>query len=123
MDEAAQLARLAGATVVLLHVVDAMAHVTGFEPPLVHIQEVRPTFLRNGQALLDAARQTLEAQGIAAETVLLESRGERVSQLIADQASQRGCNLIVLGPMAAAAWTACCWAATPSRWPALQQCR
>lgn len=97
LDEAAQLARLAGATVVLLHVVDAMAHVTGFEPPLVHIQEVRPTFLRNGQALLDAARQTLQAQGVTAETVLLESRGERVSQLIADQASQSGCDLIVLG--------------------------
>ena len=97
LDEAAQLARLAGATVVLLHVVDAMDHVTGFEPPLVHIQEVRPTFLRNGQALLDAARQTLEAQGVTAETVLLESQGERVSQLIADQASQAGCDLIVLG--------------------------
>ncbi|WP_234195182.1 MULTISPECIES: universal stress protein [Pseudacidovorax] len=97
LGEAAQLARLAGATVVLLHVVDAMDHVTGFEPPLVHIQEVRPTFLRNGQALLDAARQTLEAQGVTAETVLLESQGERVSQLIADQASQAGCDLIVLG--------------------------
>lgn len=97
LAHAAQLARLNGAAVQLLHIVDAMEHITGFEPPAVHIGDVRPRFLKAGQDLLAAAQSQLSAQGIAVLTTLLESRGERVSELIADQAARQAADLIVMG--------------------------
>ena len=71
LAHAAQLARLNGAAVQLLHIVDAMEHITGFEPPAVHIGDVRPRFLKAGQDLLAAAQSQLSAQGIAVQTTLL----------------------------------------------------
>jgi nucleotide-binding universal stress UspA family protein len=97
LDEALVLARLSGATVQLLHIVDAMEHITGFEPPAVHIGDIRPRFLQAGQQILEQAAALLQAQGVAVHTTLLESRGERVSELIAAQATRLGADLIVLG--------------------------
>lgn len=97
LDEALVLARLSGATVQLLHIVDAMEHITGFEPPSVHIGDIRPRFLQAGQQILEQAAALLQAQGVAVHTTLLESRGERVSELIAAQATRLGADLIVLG--------------------------
>lgn len=97
LDEALVLARLSGATVQLLHIVDAMEHITGFEPPAVHIGDIRPRFLQAGQQILEQAAAVLQAQGVAVHTTLLESRGERVSELIAAQATRLGADLIVLG--------------------------
>jgi nucleotide-binding universal stress UspA family protein len=64
LDEALVLARLSGATVQLLHIVDAMEHITGFEPPAVHIGDIRPRFLRAGQQILEQAAALLQAQGV-----------------------------------------------------------
>lgn len=97
LDHAAALARLSGATVVLLHVIEPLRHSTGFERPSVYIDEVRPRFLAAGQALLDEAAIRLRQDGIGAETVLLESGIERVSEQIARQAETSGCDLIILG--------------------------
>ncbi|CAN7601398.1 universal stress protein [Pseudorhodoferax sp. LjRoot39] len=97
LDEALVLARLSGASVQLLHIVDAMEHITGFEPPAVHIGDIRPRFLQAGQQILEQAAALLQAQGVAVHTTLLESRGERVSELIAAQATRLGADLIVLG--------------------------
>lgn len=97
LDHAAALARMCHATVVLLHVVEETQHSNGFERPMVYIQEVRPRFLAAGQALLDAAAGRLRNAGVAAESVLLESQGERASTLIAQQALATHCDLVVLG--------------------------
>ena len=59
LDHAAELARLSGATVILLHVVEPTRHSTGFERPEVYIKDVRPRFLEAGQALLDEAASRL----------------------------------------------------------------
>lgn len=97
LDHATALARPDGATVVLLHVIEQFKHITGFEPPLVYIRDVRPRFLAAGQALLDEAAGRLRQAGIDAETVLLEGRTERASELIARQAEDSRCDLVVLG--------------------------
>jgi len=97
LDEAAALARLSGAGVHLLHIVDAMEHITGFEPPAVHIGDIRPRFLQAGRDILDRAAQALAAQGVASASTLVESSGERVSELIAAHAAKIGADLIVLG--------------------------
>lgn len=97
LDHAAALARLSGAAVVLLHVIEPTRHSSGFERPKVYIDEVRPRFLAAGQAMLDEAANRLREQGIAAQTLLLENGVERVSEQIARQAETSGCDLIVLG--------------------------
>ena len=97
LDHAATLARLSGATVVLLHVIEPLRHSTGFVRPKVYIEDVRPRFLAAGQALLDEAANRLRADGIPTETVLLESGIERVSEQIAQQAETSRCDLVVLG--------------------------
>ncbi|TXI88039.1 MAG: universal stress protein [Cupriavidus sp.] len=97
LHHAAVLARMSGATVVLLHIIEEMKHSNGFERPMVYINEVRPGFLAAGQKLLDEAAQRLRQEGLGVETVLLESQGERVSELIAQQALATRCDLVVLG--------------------------
>lgn len=97
LEHAAALARLSGATIILLHIVEETKHSNGFEPPAVYIHEVRPRFLAAGQTLLDEAAGQLRQDGLAVQTVLLESKGERVSELIAQQAEALRCDLVVLG--------------------------
>ncbi|WP_348775215.1 acetate/propionate family kinase [Pseudomonas sp. PS01302] len=97
LDHAAALARLSGATVVLLHVIEELKHSNGFERPKVYLDEVRPGFLAAGQALLDQAAGRLRQDGIAVETLLNEAKGERVSELIAKQAETARCDVVVLG--------------------------
>jgi nucleotide-binding universal stress UspA family protein len=97
LDHAADLARLSGALVILLHVIEPTRHSTGFERPKVYMEDVRPRFLAAGQALLDEAANGLRQDGIAVETVLLESDTERVSEQIARYAEVSACDLIILG--------------------------
>lgn len=97
LDHAARLAKMSGATIVLLHVIEELKHINGFERPHIYVQEIRPRFLAAGQALLDEAASELRQSGVPAETVLLESQGERVFVLIAQQAASSACDLVVLG--------------------------
>lgn len=97
LDHAAALAELSGATIILLHVIEEMKHSNGFERPAIYIQEVRPRFMAAGQALLDEAADRLRQKGIAVQTVLLEGKCQRVSELIAQQADALQCDLIILG--------------------------
>jgi len=97
LAEAAMVAKLCGARIELLHVVNELDHISGREPPAVYIREIRPMFLKAGRELLDAARAELAAEGIEVETLLQESKGARVSELIVDRAVQGGADLIVLG--------------------------
>lgn len=97
LSEAAELARLSGAALHLLHIVEAMDHVTGFEPAAVYAEDIRPRFLKAGQAMLDKAKAPLAAQGLAVDTTLIESEGKRVAELIADQAGRLGADLLVMG--------------------------
>ena len=97
LAHAAALAGMSGGTIVLLNVIEEMKHSNGFERPMVYIQEVRPHFLAAGQTLLDNAAAELRNKGVQVETLLVESQGERVSELIARQAKSSGCDLVVLG--------------------------
>ncbi|ENO97944.1 universal stress protein, UspA family [Thauera phenylacetica B4P] len=82
---------------ILLHVVEPAHHTKGFERPKVYMEDVRPRFMAAGQALLDEAANGLRQDGLAVETVLLESGAERVSEQIAKQAEASACDLVILG--------------------------
>jgi nucleotide-binding universal stress UspA family protein len=95
LNEAAKLARLCGARIDLLHVVEPMSD--GFEPPDVYLRDILPRFIERGAKLLRDNAGALRAEGLAVESVLIEGGVERVSDLIIEQAHTRGAELIVLG--------------------------
>ena len=97
MEHAADLAKTNGAMVVLLHVIEELRLSSGFEPPKVYIDEVFPGFLSRGQAMLDQAATRLRQDGIAVETTLIVSKGERVSDLIVKQVETTRCDVVVIG--------------------------
>lgn len=97
LAEAVKLAKLCSATVRLVHVVDPLSHVTGFERPDVYVSEIVPAMRRAAEALLGKARDGVAAGGVPAETALVESLGERVSEVVLDQARSWPADLIVIG--------------------------
>lgn len=97
LAEATQLAKLCSATLRLLHVVDPLTHITGFERPDVYVREIVPAMRRAAEDLLGKARDGVVAQGVRAETALVESQGERVSDVVIDQARSWPADLIVIG--------------------------
>lgn len=94
---AASLASATRARVRLLHVLDPAAHISGFERPETYIQDVLPHLYKAGQALLDEARGCVLAQGVAADTALVENLNARVAELVVEHAQAWGADLIVLG--------------------------
>ena len=114
LHHAAVLARLSGATIILLHIIEEMKHSNGFERPRIYLEEVRPGFLAAGQKLLDEAALWLRQEGLTVETVLLESKGERVSVLIAQRHWLPDASWWCWAPTDVGAWTGCCWEAMPS---------
>ena len=97
LAEAGQLARLTGAQVRLLHIMDPVAHVSGFERPETVRQDVLPLARQNAQALLDKARSQLTDAGVPTDAELIESRDASVARLVVEHAGQWGASVIVLG--------------------------
>lgn len=97
LDQAAAIARMAGASLQLLHVIDAVPASSGFARPAIYLDEIQPRLRQEAETLLEQAADGLRKQGATVETTVLESRGDRVSEIIADTARQSGVDLIVLG--------------------------
>lgn len=97
LEQAAVLARLSGGTIVLLHVIEELDHATGFESAKVYTEEVEPTFLAAGQAMLEEAAARLRKDGVTVETILRESRGERVATLIVRETDAAKCDIVIMG--------------------------
>jgi len=93
----AELARLAGAQLRLLHIVDPLLHTSGFETPEVYLRDCVPAMQQSGERLLAQAQAAAAAAGAQAETALLTSRGARVAELIVEEATRWGAELVVLG--------------------------
>ena len=94
---ATSLAQSTGGRIRLLHVMDPVAHISGFEQPEVYSQEVLPRLHKAGEALLNASRARVAQQGVAVDTVLLENLNARVAQLVVEHAQAWGADLVVLG--------------------------
>lgn len=97
LTEALHLARSSNAKLYITHVADETLmgmHGRTFSTSL-NIDNALQAIVDAGQKLLDAALE--EAAGIEAETLLLEARNRRVSEVLADKAKEIGADLIVIG--------------------------
>jgi nucleotide-binding universal stress UspA family protein len=97
LDEAIRLARLNGARLRLLHVVDELSYVNGFEPAMNYLKDTLPLMHEAGEKLLAHAREKAHAQGVVADSVLIVGRPGRLWEHVATQASGVKADLVVVG--------------------------
>ena len=97
LDEAIGLGRVTGARLLLAHVVDELVFSPGFEPGATYMNDVLPQLRRRGQEVLQAALARAEAAGLPAESRLLECFAARTSDVLLNEASAWGADLLVLG--------------------------
>jgi nucleotide-binding universal stress UspA family protein len=97
LDEALQLSRLTGAKLRLVHVVDELKYVTGFETFATYSGDVVPLMAEAGRKILEQGRERAQAAGIDAESALFTSVAGRVSEIVIDQAKAWNADLIVIG--------------------------
>ena len=97
LDEAIRLAKVTGASIELLHVVDlwgvAATPYTGVALTAELIDELK----QGGQGVLDAAKARVEAAGGSAQTKLLDNMSGRISDVIVEEAGTWKADLIVIG--------------------------
>lgn len=97
LAEAIHIARCSGARLTIAHVADETLmgmHSRTFSTTL-NLDHALQAIADAGRELLAEAART--ADGVEVETVLLEARERRVSEVLIDQAAASGVDLIVLG--------------------------
>ena len=97
LQEAIRLAKLTGARLRLMHVVDSLSFATGMEASTMVTAEMLDLMRVSGQQLLAKARARVEKAGVRVDTVLCDSIAGRVCDLVVEQATAWRAGLIVLG--------------------------
>ena len=97
LTEAIKLAKLTGAQMRLLHVVDDMPLAMTAQGYGVMTADLLTLLREAGQQVLQAARERVAATGIAVDTVIFDSLAGRVADRVAEQATAWKADLIVLG--------------------------
>lgn len=97
LDEAIRLARVTGARLHLLHVVDELTFATGFETGATYLGDIVPLMREAGQAIVAEGCARAAAAGIPADGTLCDRFAVRVCDAIVDEAREWKADLIVLG--------------------------
>ena len=97
LDEAIALARLTGASIRLLHVLDDLVFTTGFETGATYAGTVLPRLRQRSERILAAGRQRVSAAAVAVDTLTIECFAKRPCDVIVEQATQWPADLIVIG--------------------------
>lgn len=97
LDEAVKLARLTGAELRLVHVVDQLTFATGLDPYGAYAGDLITSMRETGEGILAQARAKVEAHGIKVESKLFDNFAGRVSDMVVDEAKTWGADLIVIG--------------------------
>ncbi len=97
LAEAIKLARLTGARVRVLHVVDETAFLMSGDSFAPWSGDVFTLLKEAGQAVLETARVTVNTAGIPVDTALFDSLSSRLCDRVAEQVKEWGADVIVLG--------------------------
>ena len=97
LAEATQLARLTGAQLRLLHVVDDMPMIMSGDTMVAMAGDVFDLLRKNGERVLQAACTRVKAAGIAVDTKLYDSFDGRLSDRVVQEVAEWPADLIVLG--------------------------
>jgi nucleotide-binding universal stress UspA family protein len=97
LAEAIKLAKLTGARLHLLHVVDLTSVTMTAEASMAASPGLYDMLREGGQTILDRAKETADAAGTPAQTALVETMSGRVCDLVVEEAGRRNAGLIVIG--------------------------
>ena len=101
LEEAIGLARNQKARICLLHVVDELVIATGSDGmmamPASYVEDFMRSLRAGGKKLLASAEAKVRKHRVPVETVLVETMGRRVADLIVKQAKKWRADVIVLG--------------------------
>ena len=97
LTEAIAVARLTGANLRLLHVLDELVFVSGFETGATYMNTVLPQLRLRSEQLLAAGRERAVAAGVGVDTLCVECFARRTADVIVEQAASWPADLIVLG--------------------------
>lgn len=97
LEAAMGLARLTGARLQLIHVVDELPFVMSVEGSGAMSGDVLALLRESGERVLAEARQRVEHEGIGVETLLFDSLDGRLADRVAEQTKAWDADLIVLG--------------------------
>jgi nucleotide-binding universal stress UspA family protein len=97
LTEAIAIARLTGANLRLLHVLDELVFVSGFEAGATYLNTVLPQLRRHSEQLLAAGKERAAAAGVDVDTLCVECFARRTADIIVEQAASWPADLIVLG--------------------------
>ena len=94
---AINLARLNGARIRLLHVIDELEYVNGFETPRTYQEDLVPLMHAAGENLLTRMHRLATNKCVPCDSVLIEAGAGRVCDHVAQQAKLINADMIVLG--------------------------
>lgn len=94
---AIQLATAFGAHLRLIHVVEEMAYLSGYDQYGGYSGELIKIMRETGAKILEEGLATAKAAGLEADTMLFDKFGERLAETVCDGAKLWGADLIVLG--------------------------
>jgi len=97
LDEAIRLAKLTGASLELVNVVDELSLALGIEAYAAYSQDVIAALRDGARAILEEARQRAVNADVGVDTKVIETFGARVADLIVDEAIAAKADLIVIG--------------------------
>lgn len=97
LEEALGLAGLMKSRLRLVHAVDEMKHVTGFETFTAYTHDVLPRLRAGGERVLKHGLEQAARAGVDADSRLVMSSGDRVCDVVAKQARSWDADLIVVG--------------------------
>ena len=97
LEEAVKLAKLTGARLRLIHVVDELIYATGMDSVGAMTTNLIPLLREGGEQILKTCKARVEASGVPVETVLFDSFAGRVCDLVVAEATKWHADLIVLG--------------------------
>ena len=97
LDEAIKLAKLTGARLRLVYVIELINFTTCIETAGVYASDAIAVMTKSGEEILERARFHAAASGITAETALLDNLSLRVSEQVIEQANAWKADLIVIG--------------------------
>ena len=91
------LARQGGGRVRMVHVVEELAYLGGFDPYGASSGDLIKVIRENGAKVLANGLAAAQSAGVEADTVLCDNFGERLPEAVADAARQWNADLIVVG--------------------------
>lgn len=94
---ALQMARESGGRVRLIHVVEELAYMTGYEQYGGYSGELISAMRENGNKVLNDAMAIAEAAGVEADNLLYDNFGARLAEVVADASTQWKADLVVVG--------------------------